>query len=277
MNQKENRIYSVLMSVYRKEKPDHLRLAMESMLRQTVPPEEFILICDGPLTAELDAVIEEMAAKAPCLRVIRLEKNQGLGHALRLGMESCSCELVARMDSDDISLPDRCEKELTYLAAHPEISVVGGWIGEFSASPDQIQSIRQVPENADEILAFAKKRNPFNHPSVMLRKRDVLAAGNYQEVRYLQDYYLWAAMLAKGYQGHNLQEILVHMRADENLFKRRSGREYIRIQTNLFKWMREKGMITRREYWTSCAIRTLSGFAPNGLRQLVFKRVLRKT
>ena len=268
--------YSVLMSVYRKEKPEHLRLAMDSMMNQTVKPAEFLLICDGPLPAELDQLIAEKEAEFPILRVIRLKENGGLGHALRLGMTACSCDLVARMDSDDISVPDRCEKELRYLASHPEVSMVGGWIDEFSRTPEEIHSVRKVPETHEEILAFAKKRNPFNHPSVMLRKADVLAAGNYQEVRYLQDYYLWTAMLVKGLKGHNLQEVLVHMRADENLFQRRSGKEYIRIQTNLFKWMWQNGLITRGEYWSSCIIRTISGRMPNSVRQILFKKVLRK-
>ncbi len=273
MNQK----YSVLMSVYHKEKAEHLRTAMQSMFDQTVPPEEFLLICDGPLNGELDSVIADMELAHPgILRVIRLEKNGGLGNALRLGVTECRNELIARMDSDDISRRERCEKQLSYLAQHPEVSVVGGFIEEFSTTPEEVSSRREVPETHEQIIKFAKRRSPFNHPSVMYRKADVLAAGNYQDVRYTQDYYLWTAMLVKGFRGHNLQEPLVWMRADANLYKRRSGKLYIQIQCNLFRYMLEHKFITYPEYLISCAIRIGSSLAPNGLRKFLFKKFLRK-
>ena len=272
----EQQAYSVLMSVYKDEKADFLKLSMDSMFNQTVPPTEFVLICDGPVTEELDSLIQNMEDLHSNLRVIRFEKNRGLGYALQIGIQACCCDIIARMDSDDISRPDRCEKELNYLTNHPEISIVGGWIEEFSISPNDIQSTRQVPETDEEIRVFAQTRNPFNHPSVMLRKADVLAAGNYQSVRYLQDYYLWVTMIIMGFKGHNLQEPLVWMRADGSLFKRRSGKLYIQIQLALFKVMLENNFISYPQYLKSCAIRICSGIAPNWLRQIVFKKYLRK-
>lgn len=268
--------YSVLMSVYKKEKAEYLELSMESMFKQSVPPEEFILICDGPLSDELNIVIKEQERKHKTLRVIRLEKNQGLGHALKIGVLECKNQLIARMDSDDFSKPERCAKEINYLESHPDISIVGSWIEEFSSTPDSVDSVREVPENNQDIIKFAKSRNPFNHPAVMFRRADVIAAGNYRDVRYLQDYYLWVDMLIKGYKGHNLQESLVSMRADGNLFKRRSGREYINIQLNLFRIMLENKFITYPQYIKSCGVRICSGIAPNWVREIVFKTVLRR-
>lgn len=268
--------YSVLMSVYHKENPKYLRQAMDSMWNQTLPPDDFVLVCDGPLNQQLDAVISEMQQRHSQLNVVRLETNVGLGCALNKGIQCCKCDFIARMDSDDIARPERCEKEWNYLTNHPEVSIVGGWIEEFSTTPESVEAIRKVPENEEEIKAFARKRNPFNHPSVMLRKQDALAVGNYSDVRYLQDYYLWTAMLIQGYRGHNLQEPLVWMRANENLFKRRSGSLYVKIQLDLFRIMLKNGFITTPQYLSSCVIRICSGIAPNWMRRFMFKKILRK-
>lgn len=275
--------YSVLMSVYKSEKAEYLRIAMNSMWNQTVPTNDFVLMCDGPLTDELDAVIEEMQSAHPdTLQVIRFEKNGGLGHALQVGVKECKNDLIARMDSDDISRPERCEKELAVFAAHPELSIVGSVIEEFTeiepgaTVPTAINAKRVVPEKSKDIVTFAKQRNPFNHPSVMYKKADVLAAGNYQDVRYMQDYYLWTHMLITGFKGYNIQEPLVWMRADSNLFKRRSGKLYRDIQLNLFKYMKDQGFISNTQYVKSCILRVGSSMAPNWLRQFMFKKVLRK-
>lgn len=274
-NKYEN--YSVLMSVYFKEKPEHLKTSIESMMNQTMPTNDFVLVCDGPLTPELDATIAELQQKyGETIRTVRFEKNGGLGHALQVGVKECRNDLIVRMDSDDISRPYRCEKELEVFAAHPELSIVGSVIEEFSTTPEVIDAKRVVPETSDEIVAFSKKRNPFNHPSVMYRKKDVLKAGNYSDVRYMQDYYLWIDMLIAGMKGYNIQEPLVWMRADSNLFKRRSGKLYVEIQVNLFKKMYKAGYITYPQYLKSSAIRVCSASAPNWLRQFMFKKVLRK-
>ena len=275
--------YSVLMSVYKSVKGEYLRTSMNSMWNQTVPTNDLVLICDGPLTQELDEVIAEMEAAHPdTLRVIRFEKNGGLGHALQFGIKECRNDIIARMDSDDISRPERCEKELAVLSEHPEISIVGSVIEEFteiepgSSVPSAINARRIVPEQPEDIAEFAKTRNPFNHPSTMYRKEAVLAAGNYQDIRFMQDYYLWVRMLIAGYRGYNIQEPLVWMRADSELFKRRSGKLYRDIQLNLFKYMREQGFISYPQYIKSCALRVGSSMAPNWLRQYIFKKVLRK-
>lgn len=272
-----NTNYSVLMSVYHREKPEYLKLSIESMYGQTVPTNDFVLVCDGPLTEELDIVISNYEEKyAESFHVVRLEKNGGLGHALQVGVGECKNDIIARMDSDDISRSERCEKELEVLENNPDISIVGTVIEEFSHSPEEVNAQRIVPETHEEIVQFAKKRNPFNHPSVMYRKRAVLEAGNYSDVRFMQDYYLWVDMLIKGYKGYNIQEPLVWMRADSNLFKRRSGKLYVQLQVNLFKKMREAGLISYAEYLMSCGIRVCSAMAPNWLRQFMFKKMLRK-
>ena len=268
--------YSVLMSVYHKENPEYLRAAMNSIWEQTVKTDDFVLVCDGPLTPELDAVIAEMQEEHPELTVVRLAKNGGLGNALNEGMKHCKNDLVARMDSDDISRPDRCERQLAVFRDYPEVSIVSGVVEEFTQSTEKIDSRRVLPETHKEILDFARKRNPFNHPCVMYRKAAVEAAGGYKDFYLLEDYYLWIRMLQSDAIGYNIQEPLLWMRAGSDMYKRRSGVRYARSQKALFKYMRDTGWITTGQYIKSSAIRGASSLAPNGLREFVFKKVLRK-
>lgn len=265
------------MAVYYKEKPEFLREAMNSMWNQTVPPDDFVLVCDGPLGEGLDAVISEMRlAHTDRLNVVRLETNRGLGNALNCGIKQCRNELVARMDSDDISRPERCKKQLEVFLKYPELSICSGTVEEFSDSINIIDARRVAPETQEEILKFAKSRNPFNHPCVMFRRSAVEAAGGYKDIYALEDYYLWIRMLLDGDQGYNLQEPLLWMRAGGDMYRRRAGVRYIRSQKQLFKYMLDKRFITGKEYCLSVALRTASSIAPNWMRKLAFSKVLRK-
>lgn len=269
--------YSVLMSVYFKEKPEYLAAAMESIFQQTVPTDDFVLVCDGPLTPELDAVIEEkQAAHRDILHLVRLEKNGGLGNALNIGLRECRNELVARMDSDDISRPNRCEKQLAVFASRPEVSITSGIVEEFTGTVDNIHTRRVPPKTQEEIARFARKRNPFNHPCVMYKKQAVQDAGGYQDFWLLEDYYLWIRMLQHGTVGYNLQEPLLWMRAGSDLYKRRAGWKYAMTQRNLFRFMRRTGFISTPEYLVRVLVRTGSSMAPNWLRTLMFKTFVRK-
>ena len=269
--------YSVLMSVYYKEKPAYLKQAIESIQAQTLPTDDFVLICDGPLVTELDAVIavkqREMGA---ALKVVRLAKNGGLGSALNEGIMHCRNELIARMDSDDVAYPTRCEKQIAVFNAHPEVSICSGIVEEFATDPNTVDTRRVPPETNAEIVEFAKKRNPFNHPCVMYKKSAVEAVGSYQDFYLLEDYYLWLRMLMAGYQGYNIQEPLLHMRAGSDMYLRRAGWKYAKTQVKLFKFMKQQGLIGNGQYIKSCVIRSGSSLAPNWLRKLMFERVLRK-
>lgn len=274
---KRKQPYSVLMSVYVKEKPMFLRTAMDSIWNQTVGTDDFVLVCDGPLTDELNEVVSEMeAAHSGTLHVVRLDKNGGLGNALNIGIRQCRNELVARMDSDDISRPDRCERQLRVFAEHPDVSICSGIVEEFTTSPTIIEAKRVPPETQEEILSFARKRNPFNHPCVMYKKSAVEAAGGYQDFYLLEDYYLWVRMLMAGNHGYNLQEPLLWMRAGSEMYKRRAGWKYAKTQARLFRFMKEQGFIGSAQYIKSCVLRSGSSLAPNWLREIMFKTVLRK-
>lgn len=265
--------YSVLMSVYHKENPAFLRQSMESIFTQTKKTNDFVLMCDGPLTEELDKVISDMqSGHGDILNVIRLEKNAGLGRALNKGMSYCKNELIARMDSDDIARPDRCEKQLRVFAEMPEVGLCSGIIEEFSVSPEKIEARRIPPESHEQILKFLRRRNPFNHPCVMYRKSEVLAAGEYQDFYLLEDYYLWIRMLQNGTKGHNIQEPLLWMRAGSDLYKRRAGWKYAKSQIRLFDYMRNQRLIGPGSFALSCILRVASSMAPNGLRKIVFRK-----
>ena len=277
MNTKEYNNYSVLMSVYYKEKPEYLQQAIESIQKQTLPTNDFVLVCDGPLTLELDKVVQtKQQEMGNVLKVVRLPENVGLGNALNEGVKHCKNELVARMDSDDVSYPDRCNKQIKIFNEHPEIAICSGTVEEFSVSIECIDGRRLLPETNEEILSFAKKRNPFNHPCVMYKKSAVDAVGSYQDFYLLEDYYLWIRMLAAGYQGYNIQEPLLHMRAGSGMYKRRSGWKYAKAQVDLFKYMKDNEFITKRQFLKSCVIRSGSALAPNEVRKLLFNKMLRK-
>lgn len=269
--------YSVLMSVYHKEKADFLRESMDSIWNQTIPTNDFVLVCDGPLNSELDSVISEMESAHPgVLNVIRLEKNGGLGNALNIGIKRCKNELIARMDSDDISYPDRCERQLKIFATMPEVDLVSGTIEEFIESKDVIDSKRILPQMPDDVYAFAKKRCPFNHPCIMYKKHAIEESGGYIQFK-LEDYYLWVRVLQHGFKGYNIQESLLWMRAGADMYKRRAGKQYAQAVKELFQYMRDTGFITKGQYFKQVTIRSAGALMPNGLRKFLYKTLLRKS
>ena len=188
--------YSVLMSVYFKEKKDWLIQSIESMLNQTVLTDDFVLVKDGKLTDELNETISEYCEKYPDIfHIIELEKNVGLGPALAIGVKACKNELIARMDSDDISIKERCEKQLKKFQEDPELDLIGSSIAEFIDTTNNVQAYRVLPESDEEIKKFIKRRNPFGHPSVMFKKSKLLEAGNYRSYYLCEDYDMWIRMV----------------------------------------------------------------------------------
>jgi len=266
--------YSVLTSVYYSDNPEYLIQSIESMLRQTVPPDEIVLVCDGPLTGELDAVID---GYGDALNVVRLKENQGLGEALNIGIGHCRNELVARMDSDDISLPDRCEKQLAAFEADSELGLVGGTIEEFSEETGETMRKRLLPENHDEIVAFSKKRCPFNHPAVMYKKSEVTAAGGYtEEYHCFEDYDLWVRMLKNGCKSRNLTEVILRMRVSDASYERRGGKEYANTAMRFYRYMRRIGWIGVDGIVFGAWPQVLVCHIPNRMRKSVY-RLLRKS
>lgn len=265
--------YSVLMSVYYKENPRYLEEAMLSILNQTVQTNDFVLVCDGPLTEGLELVIASMEELfGENLNINRLEKNSGLGNALNFGLKRCKNELVARMDSDDISLPNRIEKQLELFSNDEELSIASGTVNEFQEKEDKLSGRRIVPETNEEIIRFSKSRNPFNHPAVMFKKSHIEEVGSYSERFHLfEDYYLWIRLLIRGRKGRNIQEPILAMRVPPQLYLRRGGWTYAKDLLAFNKWLKQEKWIGTKEYLKYALPHALVCILPNSIRKLIYQ------
>lgn len=216
--------YSVLMSVYCKENSEFLRESLNSMINQTVKPDQIVVVKDGVLTKELDDTIDEYKNKYfDLFTIVELKENVGLGSALNIGLSHCRNEIIARMDSDDISIANRCEIQINELIKNEDIDIIGSFVDEFIDEKINIVSTRKVPLTHEEIYMFSKRRNPFNHPSVMYRKSKVLQIGGYPNRKRGQDMELFAKMLNQGCKGKNIDKALVLFRTGNDAAKRRKS------------------------------------------------------
>lgn len=249
--------FSVLLSIYHKEKPAYFNRAMQSIWEeQTVQPDEIILVIDGPLPKALtDAIDRWQQAIGGKLKQIPLAQNVGLGEALNQGLLACSHGLVARMDTDDIAMPKRFEVQLEVFADE-NIDICGSWISEFNDDETMVESVRKVPQYHADIVHFAKKRNPLNHPSVMYRKDAVLKAGGYRPMLWFEDYYLWVRMIQSGARFYNLQTPLVHMRAGTAQLERRRGIAYAKQEFLFQRELYRIGFISASQLLFNLAVRT---------------------
>ena len=268
--------FSVLIAVYAKETSDHLAQSLESIFHQELPPDEVVLVEDGPLTTELDAVVSCFKEAHKELHIVKLSQNQGLGLALREGLAHCQYDIVARMDSDDISKPQRFSREMAWLEAHPETDIVGCWTDEFADESGEVISTRRLPEDHEALLRFSRYRNPMNHPTVMFRKTAVEQAGCYRHRELFEDYDLWVRMLQQGARFHNLQESLLMFRLSPQLYSRRGGRHYIRQEIAFQRWMHEVGHINGVRLMANITVRTLIRLIPEGLRKYGYLFFLRR-
>jgi glycosyltransferase involved in cell wall biosynthesis len=269
--------FSVSMAVYIKDDPEHFDIALDSIFNQTIKPSEVILVVDGPVTDEINEVINKYEKKYTILKVIRLEENKGHGEARRIGLENCTNELVALMDSDDLSLSDRFEKQLEVFERDNKVSVVGGNIAEFNDEVNNIVGIREVPAKDEDIKKYMKSRCPFNQVTVMFKKSQVMEAGGYIDWYCEEDYYLWLRMYLNGVKFYNLQDILVKVRVGKDMYKRRGGIKYFKSEKKLQKYMLRNKIINYPKYLYNVMIRfVLQILMPNSIRGFLFKRFARK-
>ena len=270
--------FSVLMSVYSREHSAHLALSLQSLLNQTLPPDEIVLVKNGCLTKELDATIKVyMQWKPDLFNIISLKQDMGLSKALACGLQHCTYETVARMDSDDVSVPIRFERQLQIMSEHPHLDVVGSWAGEFVKNPSDISLIHQVPEADSEIKMMARHRDPMIHPSVMFRKHAVLQAGNYQGPAFLEDYELWIRMMQKGARFANVPEVLVLMRTGAGQYRRRGGLGYLVSEIRLQREFLQIGFISRSTYSWNILTRGGMAMLPMAIRAAVYRSYLRES
>ena len=234
--------YSVLMSVYHKEDSNHLRLSIESILTQTVLPEQFVIVKDGPLNESLDEILAFYENEySELFTIIELKENRGLAAALDIGLQHCRNEIVARMDSDDISLPQRCEKQIARFLENDKLAILGTNIDEFFDSPENVIRSRIVPCEHKKILKRMRRRNAFNHPTVMFKKSEVMKCGGYGELRRCQDFDLFSRMVNMGCYAENINESLLLFRANEENSKRRKGKSSSKGYMKVMKMNYKRG------------------------------------
>lgn len=269
--------FSVAISVYKNDNPLYFDRALESITdKQTIKPDEIVLVVDGPVPDKTNKVIEKYSQRYN-FKTIRLETNGGLGNALKIATENCSNELIARMDSDDISKENRFELQLRFLDDNPNVEIVGGNISEFIGNENNIVSYRVVPTSDAELKKYIKKRCPFNHMTVMYRKKSIMSAGGYLNWHYNEDYYLWLRMYLNSSIFANMDTILVNVRTGNEQIARRGGKKYFKSEVGIQKYMLKNRIIVFPTYLANVFKRlVIQILLPNKLRAYLYKKIIRK-
>ncbi|MBR1796580.1 MAG: glycosyltransferase [Clostridiales bacterium] len=272
-----NQSFSVLMSLYIKEKPEYAKACFDSLLRQTVQADEWVIVEDGPLTEEMYDLLDKYQAEHPGLiKRVPLEKNQGLGLALRAGVPECKNELIARMDTDDIAREDRFERQLTEFAKNPQLDICGSNIDEFEGDVKNVVAHRHVPLSDFDIKEYQKRRDAFNHMTVMYKKGSVLKAGNYESCPLMEDTYLWVRMMLNNSICINIDEPLVYARVGKDMFERRGGWSYFKKYRVGRMKVYKTGYITWLDYFYTIIVQLIVAIVPGNLRGWIFKNVLHR-
>jgi glycosyltransferase involved in cell wall biosynthesis len=270
--------YSVLMTVYKNDNPSYFRKSILSMLNQSILTNEFVIIKDGPISVELQYVINSIDKDFPgIIKQLDLKENVGLGQALNEGLKICTNDIVARMDADDISLNTRCEQQLKEFENDSYLDIVGCSVDEFIEDENNIICTRSVPVSHEEIYKYAKKRDPFNHPTVMYRKSKVLALGGYSDLRKNQDTDLWIKMLMNGCKAKNVSQSLLLFRFEEDTYKRRKSwintKLLIGIRYNAYKI----GFNSFTDFLQVACVQLLIYIMPISFQKWIYQKFLRST
>lgn len=269
--------FSVLIPVYNKEKPEYFKQALQSIIDQTVKPSEVVIVKDGKLTEDLEQVIDEFVNdnNEIKIKIIPLEKNIGAGGALSIGIKECSCNYIARLDSDDISLNNRFEIQTDFLEKNQQIDILSGYIEEFNSKNNKKIYVRKVPISNGEIKKYVKYRSPFNHSAVMYKKEAILKIGNYSNLRKMEDYDLWIRAVKNNLNLYNIPMVLSMMRVEDNTYKKRGGLRYIRTILYIQNKLKLNGIITAKEKIINILLRSFVAIIPYKLRKYVYLKFLR--
>lgn len=269
--------YSVLMSVYVKEKPANLSESLASILEQTIPPDELVLVCDGKLTDELNVIIKAFESEySEIFRSVRLLENVGTGMAANEGIKACQNELIAKMDSDDICVPDRFQRQLMMFLKNPKLDMVGGYIEEFDDATRKPIAVKKTPISHEEILKYAKRRSPFNNQTLIYRKSFAQKVGGYTDIKRCEDYEFITKMLMAGAVGENLPEVLVKYRVTKDNYKRRKNwantKSFVKVRWNLHK----SGFSSLWDFFVPTAAQLILFIMPEKFTSWAYGKFLRK-
>ena len=268
--------YSVMMSVYDQELPENLNESLESMLMQSYPPSDFVLVCDGKLTNELNIIAKSFQDEYKTIfRIIQINENVGVGKAYNIGIEACKCDYIVKMDSDDISMTNRCLKQMALFAVQPELDIVGTFVEEFDSETGKTVSVKKVPVLHDDIVEFAKRRNPFNRQTVAIRKEKAVSIGGYSDLKLCEDYEFSARMIRNGAKCQNIPEVLVRYRINENTVDVRKSskhtKAFIRVRWIIFR----AGDTSFRDFLIPCMTQIALFILPRRFTAWFYRKFLR--
>ncbi|MGF7024159.1 glycosyltransferase [Sphingobacterium sp. HSC-15S19] len=271
---------SVLISVYIKDSPIFLKQSLESICQQNLMPNQIVLVQDGPLNPEISLILAEFETRYPNLfDFVVLKENRGLGNALRIGAEFCKYDFIARMDADDICRRERFEKQFNFLATNPNIDVLGSNIEEFNKVPGDLNRFRNCPETHDQLVKEISFRSPFNHPSIMIRKKALFDAGGY-DGRFLlfEDYALFLRLWKSGAKFHNIQDVLLDFRVGDGLamIKKRSGIHYFKKENKFLNYGYNLGAFNKKQFVRNKVVRLTARLLPPKLVLFMYNLLLRK-
>ena len=268
------------MSIYKNDDAVFLKVALESVINQTLKPKEIVVVGDGPVPEPLTSAVSEEERRAKGqgieLRFLPQDVNRGLGEALRIACENCRYDYIARMDSDDISLPYRFEKQMRVFEKHPEVGMVGGMITEFVGDPCNIVDRRVLPLDNKGIYKMMQTRCGVNHVTVIIRKKELMEAGNYSGRFRQEDFYLWARMMKNKVVIQNIPDVVVNVRSGADQFARRGGMKYFHEHMKVFKFMYHEGLIPYPVLLENYCLRFAQVAFPTTLRTWVYQHLLRK-
>lgn len=268
--------YSVLTTLYKNDNPVFLKQSIDSMLVQTKATNDYVIVEDGSITKDLERVLEEYRAKYNFFHIVKLEENGGLGVALRAGLQECKNELVARLDADDLSAPERCELQLKEFEKNPELAIVGSDMYEFDEDPKKIKDIKRMPATSDQIYQYGKRRNPFNHSSVMYKKSVIESVGSYSTMRRSQDIELWSRVIFAGYKCANINKPLIYFRTDgANRVRRKKKWSNVKSDLKIFKSNYQMGYAGLFDYLYVCVYQIVFYLMPEKMANYLYMKLFR--
>lgn len=269
--------FSVAMPVYKGDHLDYLKTAVDSILNQTVKTNDFVIVRDGPVPAEIEDYLKSLEKSSKIFHIVRLEENQGAGAARNEAIKAAKNELIAIMDADDIAVPDRFELQLEEFQKHPDLDILGGQIAEFTDDPKNIISYRTMPTTQKAIIKFAKMRSPFNQPTVMYKKSTVVNVGMYDTINRAEDYGLWLKLIMTGAKLKNLDQTLLYYRVSKDNYARRFTRDQTRQLIRLKKEYYRAGFLSLPNYLFQAAIYQLVSIVPANLKKFIYEKLFRKS
>jgi len=267
--------FSVVIPMYHGDIPDAFHEALESILdEQTVKPDQTILVVDGPIPLELESAIKRWKSR---IEIIRTEKNVGLSNAINYALDFCKHDLVFRMDSDDISLPHRFEKQLNFFNENPDATFCSTWVQHFDGKMERYIGDRKVPETPAKNRSYAMTRTPINHVSLAFKKSHLLAAGGYPDTRLpFEDWWISLRTLKNNGHIYNIPEYLVKVRASDSFYERRAGLSYAKMELRALIEMYREGILPLKYCALNLVIRTPVRLAPRKTLSFIYEYLIRR-